>query len=126
MRPTSPITALIDAWTIQANVAGLDGGGLYHVDTTGSSLQLIDSTICWNPPLDIGGPWDDLGGNTICDPCPGDLVPDGAVNGADLSVLLGSWGDCPPKGPCPADLNTDGVVDGADLTILLGAWGNCL
>lgn len=126
LRPTGPITALVDACTIQSNVAGLDGGGLYHVEATGSSLQLIDSTICWNPPLDIGGPWNDLGGNTSCDPCPGDLVPDGTVDGADLSVLLGSWGDCPPKQPCPADLTTDGIVDGADLTILLGAWGNCL
>jgi hypothetical protein len=41
------------------------------------------------------------------------------VNGADLAILLGSWGD----GGVPADLNGDGIVNGADLSILLGEWG---
>ena len=51
---------------------------------------------------------------------PQDLNGDGAVDGADLGLLLGSWGTCPG---CPADFNCDGAVDGADLGILLGAWG---
>ena len=50
---------------------------------------------------------------------PGDLDGDGVVDGADLGLLLGSWGPCPG---CPADLNGDGVVDGADLGLLLGSW----
>lgn len=54
--------------------------------------------------------------------CFGDLNGDGQVNGADLGLLLGSWGDCPY---CPADLNSDCVVNGADLGLLLGAWGPC-
>ncbi len=49
----------------------------------------------------------------------GDLNGDGVVDGADLGILLQSWGVCPG---CPADLNDDGVVDGADLGILLQAW----
>jgi hypothetical protein len=53
----------------------------------------------------------------------GDLNDDGEVNGADLSILLASWGPCPPKAACPADLNGDGVVNGADLGILLANWG---
>lgn len=56
-------------------------------------------------------------------PCPADLNSDGRVDGADLGILLGSWGAC---GSCPADLNQDGVVDGADLGMLLGTWGSCL
>lgn len=55
-------------------------------------------------------------------PCLADLTGDGAVNGADLTVLLGSWGSCDG---CPADLDGDGAVSAADLTILLGAWGAC-
>jgi len=51
----------------------------------------------------------------------GDLNGDGVVNGADLGILLSSWGIC--RGECPADLNGDGVVDGADLGILLSNWG---
>jgi len=47
-----------------------------------------------------------------------DLNADGAVNGADLGLLLGAWGESGP-----ADLNDDGVTDGADLGLLLGAWG---
>ena len=55
-------------------------------------------------------------------PCPADLNHDGVVNGADLGIMLGSWGACVG---CPADLNADGVVNGADLGLLLGAWGAC-
>jgi hypothetical protein len=55
-------------------------------------------------------------------PAPGDLDGNGIVDGADLSILLGSWGICPPQETCPADIDRDGVVDGADLSILLGDW----
>ncbi|HMN95719.1 MAG TPA: hypothetical protein PKC43_05650 [Phycisphaerales bacterium] len=47
----------------------------------------------------------------------GDLDGNGIVDGADLGLLLGAWGD---RGP--ADLDGNGVVDGADLGILLGNW----
>ena len=56
---------------------------------------------------------------------PGDVLVDGMVDGADLSILLQDWGTCPPKGGCPADFNHDGMVDGADLSILLEEWGDC-
>ena len=48
----------------------------------------------------------------------GDLDEDGVVDGSDLTILLGSWGESDPL----ADLNGDGTVDGADLTIMLGNW----
>jgi hypothetical protein len=54
--------------------------------------------------------------------CPADLNQDGVVNGADLGLMLGSWGPCPG---CSADLNQDGIVNGADLGLLLGSWGPC-
>ncbi len=47
----------------------------------------------------------------------GDLNNDGIVDGADLGILLGGWGQ-----PGPSDLNNDGTTDGADLGILLGQW----
>ena len=50
-----------------------------------------------------------------------DLNLDGVVNGADLTILLGSWGTNDPV----ADLSGDGLVGGADLTIMLGNWGDC-
>ena len=55
----------------------------------------------------------------FADPCPEDLNNDGVVNGADLGLLLGSWGTG------GEDINGDGVVNGADLGLLLGAWGPC-
>ncbi len=52
----------------------------------------------------------------------GDLNHDGLVNGADLGILLGSWGGC-ADACCTGDINGDGIVNGADLGILLGNWG---
>ena len=49
---------------------------------------------------------------------PGDLNGDMQVNGTDLTLLLGNWGNAGV-----GDLNDDGNVDGADLGLLLGAWG---
>jgi len=49
-----------------------------------------------------------------------DLDADLRVDGADLGLLLGSWGQ-----PGMTDLNADGLTDGADLGLLLGAWGVC-
>jgi hypothetical protein len=48
----------------------------------------------------------------------GDLTGDGAVNAADLSVLLGLWGSANSI----ADLNGDGIVAAGDLAILLAEW----
>jgi len=48
-----------------------------------------------------------------------DLNGDFVVDGADLGILLQSWGPCVG---CAADLDGDGVVDGADLGLLLSAW----
>jgi len=50
---------------------------------------------------------------------PADLNGDGAVNGADLAMLLGNWG-----GSGAGDLDGNGFVNGADLATLLGNWGS--
>jgi hypothetical protein len=59
--------------------------------------------------------------------CPEDLFENGVVDGADLAILLASWGDpgCGLELPCPADLNCDGAVNAADLGLLLAKWGAC-
>lgn len=55
--------------------------------------------------------------------CVADLNGDGAIDGEDLSLMLGQWGD---NNACAAnDLNNDGLVDGLDLAAMLGSWGPC-
>jgi hypothetical protein len=59
---------------------------------------------------------------SVFDDVPGDLNGDGLVNGADLSIVLGLWGECADASDCIADLDNSGFVDGADLAGILGFW----
>jgi hypothetical protein len=54
-------------------------------------------------------------------PCPGDLSGDRLVDGSDISMVLGYWGQDDPA----YDLDGNGLIDGADLAIVLGWWGVC-
>jgi formylglycine-generating enzyme required for sulfatase activity len=54
------------------------------------------------------------------DACASDLNGDGIVAGADLALVLGSWGPCKT---CDGDVNGDHVVDGVDLAFVLTRWG---
>lgn len=53
---------------------------------------------------------------------PGDLDASGSIDGADLGLMLSSWGPCSRPAACPADLDGDGVISGADLGVLLANW----
>jgi agmatine/peptidylarginine deiminase len=82
----------------------------HHVGQSGAwaySGWNIDDVEVWGIPLG--------------DSCPADLDGNGAVDVADLLVVLAEWGQ--PGGP--ADLDGNGVVDVADLLELLSAWGPC-
>lgn len=57
----------------------------------------------------------------VSPPCVGDLNGSGAVDGADLGMLLAAWS----TSDAAADLDGSGTVDGADLGMLLAAWGPC-
>ena len=74
------------------------------------------------PYWDYGGP-EGAGGGVLMVPveCIADLTGDALVDGADLTFLLGAWGEAGGS----ADIDGSGHVDGADLTILLGEWGDC-
>ncbi|MDG2029525.1 MAG: right-handed parallel beta-helix repeat-containing protein [Phycisphaerales bacterium] len=117
-------TANHPSWPGQSRGAGA------HV--SGATLTLVRTRVCGNvestsPGRQITGVEESsLGGlgaciQSECDVCvttePADLNFDGIVDGADMTILLGSWG-----GPGSGDLDGNGIVDGADLTRLLGAW----
>jgi protocatechuate 3,4-dioxygenase beta subunit len=53
--------------------------------------------------------------------CAADFNEDGAVDGEDLTQLLGNWGTSDRT----TDINGDDLVDGQDLSTLLGDWGVC-
>ena len=54
-------------------------------------------------------------------PCDGDLNDDQVVDGTDISMILGYWGQDDPA----YDLDGNGLIDGTDLAIVLGWWGAC-
>ncbi|MGA1018592.1 MAG: hypothetical protein ACO3YY_11495, partial [Phycisphaerales bacterium] len=57
-------------------------------------------------------------------PVVGALNGDGVVNGADLTILLGCWGEITDPACSPADIADppDGTINGADLTTMLSNW----
>ena len=117
--------AELDACAVSGNSALVTQGGIgISAPSTGTpAISLHSTNVCGNAPRpNVSGPWTNLGGNTICD-CVSDLNLDGVVNGADMGLMLSSWGPCGTN--CPYDLNTDGQVNGADLGVLLSAWGTC-
>ncbi len=92
----------------------LDALGNY----TFADLSVFNWTLDQGPGTPVGMIYESM---SITLACPADLDGNGAVDAADLSVLLGAWGT---RGSS-SDLNGDGVVDAADLSVLLGAWGAC-
>ena len=56
------------------------------------------------------------------DSCPEDLNMDGAVNAADLGILMAAWGT---PNPCSNFNSQTPMVDAGDLGRLLSAWGEC-
>ena len=59
-------------------------------------------------------------GDEVITSITGDLDGDGVINGADLTILLGAWGEVQPQ----IDLDGDNVITGSDLAILLGSWSS--
>jgi len=56
--------------------------------------------------------------------CPGDVIENDFIDGADLAALLSVWGT--DGGIYPrADVNADGTVNAADLAAVLSGWGAC-
>jgi len=133
-----PIAQLEDLSASNCGALAVDRclpAGLYHlvlgpgiekrVITSGQPCDLIDPDAPPPNPEDppfmpghFGLHWQ---ATLSCLSCgvPGDVNGDGLVNGADLAMILGSWGACPG---CPADVTGDGVVNGADIAIVLGNW----
>ena len=104
------------------------GNGL-AVRVVASSLAVSSTVFCESSAAPISGGWTDGGGNAFTSgscapPCTADLVNDGAINAADMAIVLNFWGTDGSQFP-GVDIDGDGVVDGADLAAVLNAWGPC-
>jgi hypothetical protein len=120
---TQPMLLELMNCRVSRNTASVAYGGIAMIGSTIAPISMTNTTVCDNVPRpNMLGAYSNLGGNTICD-CDGDFNLDGFINGADLGLMLSSWGPCGSN--CGADLNGDGVVAGADLGLLLSAWGTC-
>ncbi len=80
--------------------------GSYNLRVTANGIASLPWTF-WNPNPS----------------CLADVNLDGRVDGADLAIVLGSWGTSGNFGG--ADINGDGTIDGFDLGSLLASWGVC-
>ncbi|MFO0826671.1 MAG: endonuclease/exonuclease/phosphatase family protein [Phycisphaerales bacterium] len=94
---------VLPSWTIPHV-----GGGIFWPTTTDPLFYLTG--VFPFPSSDHRLVWADLA-------IPSDLNADGAIDAADLGILLGNWG-----GSGAGDLDASGTVDAADLAILLGNW----
>ena len=106
--------------TFDGNTAGVSGGCI-SMTCDCSAANVRDSTLCNSQPNHIEGPWNNLGGNTLCTICEADVTADGVVNVSDVLAIISAWGGC----VCVEDLTNDSAVAVDDLLIVLGAFGPC-
>jgi hypothetical protein len=100
LESTSGRIRLVDT-VIAGNASGLGtpsgAAGLRVIGTLGCATIGADVEICGNSPRNISGPYLVAGAFVSCDceaDITGDLNHDGLVTGADLTLVLGSWGGC--------------------------------
>lgn len=91
--------------------------GVAQVNALPTVVAIDNGTGFTTDELRVGTTW----ASVLPQPpvCVGDFNHTGAVDGADLAMLLGQWG------LAGGDLNGDQTTNASDLAILLGAWGPC-
>lgn len=97
------------------------------------ALQVFDMGLGQGPALFVGGffrnspagdsylaRWQGCAGESQCDLA--DVNCDGSIDGNDIGLILGNWGQCVGPAGCIGDLNGDGWVNAADLGVVLDHW----
>ena len=120
-RPVDPVHApgMLAGMCWSEVIEAYDGsGGGTPIDLAGTGLDAV-RFVRFTVPVDaMFLPELDAVADVAAVGVSGDFDGDGLVDGADLTLLLGAWGDADPT----FDLDGDGVITGGDLSILLGSW----
>ncbi len=105
----------------QCTISGNDGGAAVSVrdalDGSHGRCVINASLVCGNAPHDIEG--DCTLTNEVSCAEAADVDGSGAIDAADITALMNSWG----SSEAFADIDGDGIVGASDLAIVLGAWG---
>ncbi|MCH2137006.1 MAG: hypothetical protein MK101_10575, partial [Phycisphaerales bacterium] len=109
-----------DGCTFDGNTAGV-GGGALSMTCDCSAANVANTILCNSLPAHVEGPWNDLGGNSVCEICPADVTADGTVDVSDILAIISAWGGC----VCVEDLTNDSAVTTDDLLIVLSEFGPC-
>lgn len=118
-RTAQEINALRFTEIAAANAGSYPGLAASYTFENGAS----DSTGL-NPGTLMGGASIVIDNSFLPNPCEGDIIADGRVDGVDLAAVLAQWGQ-PATGAYDADLNDDGTINGVDLSMVLNGWGPC-
>ena len=95
-----------------------DGAEFFSTDVT---LSWKSGILSGSHDIYFGTSLEDV--NNACRPA-GDIVSDGQVDFADISVLADQWLSDPYGGGVSGDLNFDNSVDMLDLSILANCWND--
>jgi len=102
--------------SIEANVAGVFGGGILTI--ANSPTRLLDSVLCRNVPNNTWGAYTDLGGNVFSQDCDADGVCDAdeIASGAERDCNANGLNDsCEIASGADFDCNENGVLDSCDI-----------
>ncbi|MEY2794782.1 MAG: hypothetical protein RIR10_498, partial [Planctomycetota bacterium] len=95
-----------------------NGTGLRAIDRDGDGFLDGDERAACSDPNDSA--------SVPGSPCRADIAnDDGAIDAADLAMLLAAWGSSPEGDASDTDLDCDGMVGASDLALLLTSWGVC-
>ncbi len=111
------VTGLVQLWAdgnpnwgvafLPEIIDGNDDGIEIASSEWGTVAQRPKLTVVFTPPEPPPPP-----------PSPADFNLDGVVDGVDLGLILGAWGQSAPA----FDLNNDGTIGGYELAYVLGLW----
>ncbi len=99
-----------------------DGSGTVGSCCIGSDCSILSESDCMTSGGTYNGDGTSCAPGTCDTPCEGDTNGDGAVNVADILIVIGEWGSTSGGG---GDVDGDGNVNVTDLLLVIANFGGC-